>query len=227
MERSPPRARGARSTHLGRARLPLADDADGVGPAHADGGDARQPRGLPRVICRGDAEEESGEPSDTAAGARRAARSFGFRGFPCALTDLVEAAVGGEDGDEAVCGDGRSGAAVVTPAAGAHLHRSRRGFGRGALAPPCLACLRIEMIWGESEKTGGLGLALYLGRAAAQAQLMLWPITASWLGHVAGMLGRMRFKGPKDQKKEKKNVHFIPLNSAHLQTILPSQTCLF
>jgi hypothetical protein len=52
-----------------------------------------------------------------------------------ALTDLVEAAVGGEDGDAAVFGDGagRSGAAVATPAAGhlTHLHRSRRGFGFG------------------------------------------------------------------------------------------------
>jgi hypothetical protein len=52
-----------------------------------------------------------------------------------ALTDLVEAAVGGEDGDAAVFGDGagRSGAAVATPAARhlTHLHRSRRGFGFG------------------------------------------------------------------------------------------------
>lgn len=69
-----------------------------------------------------------------AGGAELRVSGFSVRAHS-ALTDLVEAAVGGEDGDAAVFGDGagRSGAAVATPAAGhlTHLHRSRRGFGFG------------------------------------------------------------------------------------------------
>ena len=70
-----------------------------------------------------------------------------------ALTDLVEATVGGEDGDAAVYEDGGSGAAVAPPAAGAHVHRSQRVPGVAARSTERRTLRRRGL--GEERSLGG------------------------------------------------------------------------
>lgn len=140
----------------------MGEDVDGVVAAHADGGDPGQLHGVERVVCESTQHGRTGRRAaelkqQIVSQSADTSSEFGRRGGGMsrrrALTELAEAALRGEEGDEALVVGGAGGAAA---ASGDH----RRGLGFRHLASKFTLSLSLRRV---RRGNGGVVVCLGLG----------------------------------------------------------------